>query len=85
MSISPDATTVRAFFNIDGAAARAWNLRGHMADAAAANARVRNGHVRVRPVDIDRSQREAAAAQPRPIKRGCSAGKSTLLSVKSCS
>lgn len=35
---------------------RAWNLRGHMTDAAAANARVRNGHVRVRPIDIDRSR-----------------------------
>ena len=41
---------------------RAWNLRGHMADAAAANARVRNGHVRVRPIDIHRSRPQRGSA-----------------------
>jgi hypothetical protein len=51
-----------------------------MADAAAANARVRNGHVRVRPIDIDRSRpAQRGSAAQRPIKRGCGAGKSTWM------
>lgn len=52
---------------------RAWNLRGHMAGAAAANARVRNGHVLVRSIDMDRSQRPikyaAAAREKAPYCR----------------